>query len=271
MRRRWLQFSLRGFLVAMTLFAVWLGWVAERAMRQKEAVALLEAWGARIEYAHRWQGPHKPPKKAPPPGWSWLRKLLCPHFFDQVVSVELIAGGRLFTAAEEAAVRRGGAAPLPSRLLELTDRDFQALAHLPDLRRLHIVGDFHASEATTRRLGRLKKLETLILDNTSGRSVGGITDGALSFVERMPYLTELYLEGNPITDAGLANVRLPVGLTRLDLSGTRITDAGLEHLQSITTLRSVVVLDTRVTEAGVKKLQAALPNCRVYRLAWQSE
>lgn len=240
-------------------------------MRQKDAVVLLEAWGAQIDYAHYWQGPMKPPKKSSPPGWKWLRNLLGPHFFDQVVSVELVAGGRFLTASETAAVRRGGASPLPSRLLELDDRDFGALADLPDLRRLQVVGDFRASQTTLRRLGRLTKLETLILDNTSGRSAGGVTDGALRLVERMPNLAELHLEGNPITDAGLANVHWPPELTDLDLSGTRITDAGIEHLKTITNLRRLAILDTRVTDDGMKKLQALLPNCAVRRIAWKTE
>ena len=269
--RRWLQFSLRGFLLAVTGLAIWLGSTAGPAMRQKEAVVLLEAWGTRIDYGHEWQGPAKPPKNAPPPGWQWLRDLLGSHFFDKVVSVELIAGGRLWTAAELAVARRGYAAPLPSRLLELNDYDFAALANLPDLRRLHVVGDFRGSEAAFRRFGRLTKLETLILDNTSGRSAGGVTDGALRFVEHMPNLTELYLEGNPITDAGLADVRWPSGLTDLDLSGTRITDAGIEHLKTITTLRRLLILDTRVTDDRVKKLRTALPHCAVIRRPWQAE
>src|SRR5487761_1813359 len=74
MRRRWCQFSLRSFLLATSIFAVWLGSLAEKARRQQQAVALLEAWGARIDYRHQWQGPSKPRKKARPPGWSWLRK-----------------------------------------------------------------------------------------------------------------------------------------------------------------------------------------------------
>jgi len=36
-RRRWLQFSLRSFVFAITLFAVWLGYVSFRAREQREA------------------------------------------------------------------------------------------------------------------------------------------------------------------------------------------------------------------------------------------
>lgn len=260
MSRRWLQFSLRGFLLATTVFAVWLGLVAEKAMRQKEAVALLEDWGAKIDYDYDWQGPLKPPKKASPRGWSWLRDLLGPHFFDKAVNVELMSGWRTFTVVEIAMARKGKAlAPPP--LLVLTDVELKALGHLPHLRRLYVSGDFAASNTGLRRLAKLTRLEELMLDNTSGKSVGGITDETLSFVERMPALTTLYLEGHAITDAGLATVRWPPGLVDLDLSGTRITDAGLAHLKSITTLRRLVVMDCRITEAGIADFKRSLPTC----------
>lgn len=266
MSRRWLQFSLRGFLLATTAFAVWLGLAAEKAMRQKEAVASLNDWGAEIVYDHQWQGPSKFPKlRASPPGWLWLRKLLGAHYFDKVVSVEIV--GRQFTAAELAAAGKGTALALP-RPRELNDTDFKALGHLPDLKQLKIISDLDVTQAGLRQLARLKQLETLILDNTSGRSSGGVTNASLAFVERMPQLTRLYLEGNHVTDDGLAHIRWPAGLSELDLSGTRITDAGLEHLKKIATLRSLVILDTRVTDAGVEELQKSLPNCQIRRHPW---
>ena len=262
MSRRWLQFSLRGFLLATTVFAVWLGFVAEKAVRQKEAVGLLEAWGATIDYDHLWQGPFKPPKKTSPPGWVWLRKLLGPHYFDKVVNIELLAGWRSFTASQEAAARKGKVPELP-RLLVLTDAEFVALGHLPDLRRLEISGELQATEVGLQSLGHLKRLETLMLNNTSGKSSGGVNDAALVFIERMPLLKSLYLEGNSITDEGVARVRWPPGLVDLDLSGTKITDAGLEHLKKITSLKRLVIMDCRVTAAGIADFQNALPTCSI--------
>jgi len=252
--------------------AMWLGWVVDKARRQGEAVGLLEQWGGHVDYEHEWQGPFKPPKKGAAPGWPWLRRLLGPRygpdFFDKVIRVELVAPGRRFTTADGAAARRGGTAPLPSSLLVLTDRDLAALGSLPDLKLLHISADLSATRSGLRRLSRLRKLETLIFDNTSGRSTGGVTDATLAVVERMPYLTSLHLEGNHITDAGLASIRWPAGLIDLNLSGTRITDRGMEHLKTITSLRTLAVLDTRVTPAGVAELQKALPKCQVRRSPW---
>lgn len=263
MSRRWLQFSLRGFLLAMTAFAVWLGLVAEKAERQKEAVALLEEWGATIHYEHEWQGPHKPPNPtAQPPGSPWLRRLLGAHYFDTVVNVELVSGDRQLTAVEMALARQGKV-PGPPRLLVLTDADFAALGHLPHLRRLKVIADLNVTPAGLRNLESLTRLEMLILDNTSGKATGGVTDDTLRFVNRLPRLSRLDLEGHPITDVALTRIRWPFGLTRLNLSGSKITDTGLERLGQIATLRRLIVMGCPVSASGVERVQRALPKCSV--------
>ena len=52
-RRRYFQFSMRGFLVAVTVFAVWLGWNVEQAKRQREGVVELRAAGAQVFYDYQ--------------------------------------------------------------------------------------------------------------------------------------------------------------------------------------------------------------------------
>ncbi|HEV7225635.1 MAG TPA: hypothetical protein VGN42_23215 [Pirellulales bacterium] len=48
--RRWFQVSLRSVLVAITALGLWLGWKAERAHRQREAVRRIEALGGTVQY-----------------------------------------------------------------------------------------------------------------------------------------------------------------------------------------------------------------------------
>lgn len=47
-RRRWLRYSLRGFLLLLTVFAISLGWIVDRARRETQAVRLLQAKSAEI-------------------------------------------------------------------------------------------------------------------------------------------------------------------------------------------------------------------------------
>jgi hypothetical protein len=48
--RRWLQFSLRGFLAVVTIVCLWLGWKAENARKRGQAIdAILKAGGS-VQY-----------------------------------------------------------------------------------------------------------------------------------------------------------------------------------------------------------------------------
>ena len=59
-RRRWLQFSLRGFIVVLTIGCVWLGWKIEKAHKRGQAIdALVSAGGIVYCYRH-YQTPGMP-------------------------------------------------------------------------------------------------------------------------------------------------------------------------------------------------------------------
>lgn len=84
-RRRWLQFSFRGFLIALTIGCLWLGWQVERAREQREAVKAIEALGGLVWFD--WQIVILQPKhiridpRATPPGPVWLRRIIGDDFF----------------------------------------------------------------------------------------------------------------------------------------------------------------------------------------------
>ena len=105
-RRRWLQFSLRGFLVALTAFAIWLGVIANRAREQREAVKAIEAKGGIVQYD--WQVDLKRMSKiegfegykvirkyGSPGGAAWLRRRIGNDYFQKVVTVEFYWGDPL--------------------------------------------------------------------------------------------------------------------------------------------------------------------------------
>jgi hypothetical protein len=49
-RRRWLRFSLRGFLVVLTIGCLWLGWKVEKARRRGRAIDAVIAAGGKAIY-----------------------------------------------------------------------------------------------------------------------------------------------------------------------------------------------------------------------------
>jgi hypothetical protein len=92
-----------------------------------------------------------------------------------------------------------------------------------------------------------------------------VSDDRLSYLEALPNLKHLSLNGQAVTDDMLASVRVVDRLESLDLYNTRITDAGLEHVKGLKQLRELNLTYTQVTDKGVKKLQEALPNCKIVR------
>ena len=76
-KRRWLQFSLRTFLVLVTVFAVWFGWLTHKAREQRKAVAWVEKMGGGVIY------------DAEPPGPKWVRDILGIDFVADVSSIYL--------------------------------------------------------------------------------------------------------------------------------------------------------------------------------------
>ena len=87
--RRWFQFSLRSFLVLLTVFAVWLGVVVHRAREQREAVEAIEALGGTVAYD--WQqestSPFYSPVASQPLGPAWLRRIVGDDFFQNASQV----------------------------------------------------------------------------------------------------------------------------------------------------------------------------------------
>jgi hypothetical protein len=50
MSRRWFQFSLRGFLIAVTLLTVWLGWTVQRARSRGAVIDAIVKAGGTVVY-----------------------------------------------------------------------------------------------------------------------------------------------------------------------------------------------------------------------------
>jgi len=86
-RRRWFQFSLRTLFVVMTIAALWLGMVMHRARKLRRSVHAITAAGGAIYFHHQWED-----AEAPPPGPTWLRRLVGDEPFVTPVCVFLGKG-----------------------------------------------------------------------------------------------------------------------------------------------------------------------------------
>ena len=224
-KRRWAQFSLATMFVVVTALCVWLSVVANRAHRQRDAVAAIEALGGRVGYV-------KPDRKAteafPTP---FLRRWLSRDYFDDVRAVSLSG-------------------------TQVTDAGLAHLQGLTRLRWLDLSGT-RVTDVGLAQLHGLTGLQELNLDSTQ------ITDAGLAHLQGLMGLRWLDLSGTQVTDVGMSHLQGLASLRRLSFSSTQVTDIGLAHLQVLTRLEWLWLKHSQVTDAALAQFRQALPNCRM--------
>ncbi len=125
------------------------------------------------------------------------------------------------------------------------------LQGLPQLRRFS-VGNTPISDAGLEHLGKLKNLESLVLN---GRSASRVTDAGVRHLGHLPCLKRLHLQQAQISDAGVETIKNLTNLEYLSLSrARRVSDDGVKHLIALTNLNRLNLRDTAVTDEGVKFL-----------------
>jgi hypothetical protein len=196
------QFSLKAMLITLTVVGISVGVLANRARRQRDAVAALIAAGGAVMYDYNFDANHVQIPDAKPAGPTWLRKIVGDHFLDDVVFVYL-----------------GGCHP--------TDGDLKQLAAFEKLDWLYLSGlaAEHITDRQIAYLSSLSRLRSLDLGSTE------ITDAGLAHLARLPSLRWLDLQGTSITDAGTCHLRRMVGLEDVYLANTKISPHGLAELR----------------------------------------
>jgi len=131
-RRRWLQFSLRGFLIVLTAFAVWLGMAVNRARNQRETIKEIESMGGSVHLI---------------PGYSplirkWLGPIIGDDFIRHVNRVVLRKGRYVYW------FEPGQAASDVSWQPIATDADMELRLQqlIPRLQRLPWLSEIHIEE-----------------------------------------------------------------------------------------------------------------------------
>jgi hypothetical protein len=273
LRRRWLRFSLRTFLLSVTVLCVWLGMRVNQARRQKDAVAVLRDRGATIYYAHQRSDTNPrqflASKELAVP--HWLRELAGDDFFQRVATVELSFYGDVtdkslihlvaFPNVESLifpnwAVRVTDAGlvhlPRPDRLVRLsadgTSIGDGLVTRLANASRLEYL-DLGATRVTTDGIRSLVGLANLKFLSLSDTNLG---DDALAAMPAMPLLDALHLDGTRVTDAGLAHLARHKSLRSIVLNRTAVTDAGLKQLARLPTLRELSLARTQIRGAGLR-------------------
>lgn len=111
---------------------------------------------------------------------------------------------------------------------------------------LHVQG-FPIDDSMVSRIGELKALETLIIDE------GIVTDETIDLIATLPKLRQLRLRLSPISDAGLQELSKCEALWFLNLPHAECTSKGVASLKSLKKLRQIRLgsknLDNQVANA----------------------
>jgi hypothetical protein len=256
-RRRWLQFSLRSFLIAVAVFGVWFGFLVRSARKQQAAVEAILRDGGVVFYDFQSARPpasrYDAEAKSTVPAWL-LTRLGVDLFHD----VEAII---IFDASK------------------ITDEALPHIARLTRLRRLHLAGAMNITDAGVAHLASLQRLEVFDVErvkvgNECLRIVASlplieficmdetrVSDEGLSHLKRLRQLKSLSFNGNDITDAGLEQLAGLSSLEHLSLCGTKVTSDGLDHLTGLKNLQTLFLTYPNVDDTTT--LEKALPNCAI--------
>ena len=274
--RRRIRFSLRTFLIAITLCCCWFGYHNYTVQRQQDSIGEVKRLGGWIRYDFQVaSGQFDPNAKSWVP--SPLLDALGVDFFHHVAEVNFVYSEDHGRRSDNERIDR----PLPLECLQglpkLTalflcneQASDENLKHVSRLRRLKtfFVWDAHlVSDDGVRQLRRLHRLENIHL------SESGITDESLKVFGQLPEIRHLSLQFNQFSDAGLTHLRDLKHLESLWVCGkddqsNSITDEGLKVFSSDLKLVSLGIQNTEVTAEGVAELKQTYPGIKIARGAY---
>jgi hypothetical protein len=276
LKRRYLQFSLRTFLVVTLIVTIWLGLHVRSARRQQAVVAAIKALGGEVVYGYQYiSATGKPDPKAESWAPRWLIEALGEDFLHNVVSVSIIRDPQAGIEVTDDLLAQFDALPrLQGLYLHASGISDAGLEHLGRLSRLEFLLLWKAPSISDRGVQRLAPLTKLKWIQITDSQIG---DESLRVLAGLPQLESLSCNGR-FSDAGLAFLRnktelrdlwlggsvpdlpeyvdgSPEGYARLRAEmGFNISDDGLVHLSGLPNLETLNLQWHRITNRGLKHL-----------------
>jgi hypothetical protein len=296
-RRRWYRYSLRTFLIVITLFSLAFGFFYNSVQNERRAAKAIA--GAHGDIVYDWQTlPPGSDQSVQPtaPGPQWLRKCLGPHWFDRIVEVRLNgyinkSDKNRFAVVGPHLVRLPALRSLSLWGGDLDANDYRLLGELTQLKSLRLrqeteIRPEHAAAITRltslleldlsevkispealRELSKLPHLEALKIEcfYHDPNSPGGIQrgyqlrDDAAEELASFPKLKSLMLFATVITDDGMADLSRLSRLEMLVVSSPNITSASFDHVVKLKHLKHLGTWQWKIDDADIEKL-SQLPN-----------
>jgi hypothetical protein len=267
-RRPLRQYSLRTFLILVTLLCIWMAWFVKGVRQQRSAVEKIRELRGVVYYDYEVDAIGEQLEAPTPPGPAWVRNHLGVDYVAAVArvnlegagisDVEFLSGLTQLRALDLDRTKVRSLAPL-SRMTKLK---LLILDHTPvrDLRPLEPLAELQRLSARRTQivdlapLANLSNLEFLHLQDTAVRDVSALT--------ALGKLQLLILDRTEVSDvsafSGLSS------LTWLSLDGTNVRE--LDPLLGLQNLERIDIKETSVSDAQVARFKKALPNCQVDRV-----
>jgi len=227
-QRRWFQYSLRTFLLIVTLICVWLGWRITAARQQRLAVAAVRELGSGIEYDFDKNDQEVDRHPSEP---AWLMSIFGVDFFHDVVDVDLTEGSTPKPKDFDSLRPHLRYFPRLQYIVlshcKFDDRDFQYLASFQDLRGLWLRNEAQIGGVGFRFVTNLKRFNWLMMEDVP------ITDEGVEEIKNVASLEQLYLQNARVTDASIESLVKPAKLNVLDVRGTSISSDGVRRLHEL--------------------------------------
>jgi Leucine-rich repeat (LRR) protein len=246
MLRKRLRLSLGAMMIIVLGIGGVLGWVANRAQVQRDAVAAITTprRNTRGSVYYDWQfAAAQGDKNAKPRGPKWLRDALGPDMFDTVVIVTIEGDNVDDEFLENVGKLRGvekvdlvgHSAP------DLTPAGMAQLCNLPRLKNFNTRRGIAIPRGFVAGLAGRTGIRSLWLPQAA------VTDDEMAIIGAFTDLEFLQLDGSNVTDQGFAHVANLKKLTILDMPGVRITD--LAPVADLVQLDLLILAPGRATPA----------------------
>jgi hypothetical protein len=257
--RRYVRISLRTLFVLTTVCALGLGYLSKCARDQRAAVQRIHELGGSVSYDFQYadgEANGKLLKNPQPPGWSWLRRLIGPEYFQDVVRASLDKK----QVNDDDLRLIGKLTRLNTLGLNHTGVSDAGLKHLDELKRLCSLGlaETQITGAGLRVVSHFDNLDTLILQDASR-----IDDDCIQHVKSLTHLETLNLGGTSVSSTGVSQLAALNNLRWLYLSDTSVDDAAVEALISMRHLAELGLRGSQITGEGLLTVRAGLSSCEV--------
>lgn len=250
--RRWLRFGLRSLLIIVTLLAVWLGWIAERAERQRRAVAAIHAAGGTVVYAHE-VDEHRARRSnpPPPPGPTWLHAWIGPHYFQRVEIIYLMP---LSDQKREPLPLRDcvGARSLTVHQRHLTARQLEAIGDVGSLDELILYVDTFDDEGLV-HLARLNRLESLTIHG------GAFSAEGIACLCQIPNLKDLVMFRTRVEPGGFQALSKLSTVEQLDLMFVACRDEDLAAIGAMPALKHLRLFSDELSSEDLERFRRRHP------------